>query len=119
MKPIRVPQFRVLKALQPKAGKSPILTRTVLAERAGFRPGSGTINRALLGIAKGSSSGDPYKGLLDLGYVRTIVIPLDGDRTENGYQITAPGVKAAKAYAKDRKVGKVRSAKASTNHRYV
>lgn len=115
---LRIPQYRVLKALSPKAGRYPVLTRADLATAAGFRVGSGTISRALSGIAKGSPSGDPYPGLIDLDYIRRVSVPLDGGITENSYQATAAGIRAAKAFAKGREVGKVRSAKASTNHRY-
>ena len=116
--PLRVPQYRVLKALLPKGGRTPALTRTELAARAGFQTGSGTINRALNGIAKGSSSGDPYPGIVDLGYVRRAEVHLDGGLKETVYQITAAGQKAARAFAKERKVSDVRRASASTNKRY-
>jgi hypothetical protein len=120
---LRLPQYRVLKALQPKGGKFPALNRVALAERAGFRGSSGTINRALHGIKKGSSSGDPFKGLLDLGYVRPDTHDLDGV-SETVYRATASGVKAAARFAKQRdaagrKINGVRSAKSATNARYA
>lgn len=121
---IRLPQYRVLKALRPHGGKYPAYNRVTLAERAGFRGSSGTINRALHGIKKGSSSGDPFKGLLDLGFVRPVQVPVDGASPETAYQSTAAGQKAAQRFEKDRKengrkVGEVRDAKASTNARYT
>ena len=115
---IRLPQYRCLKALC--AAGRPTFTRTELAAKAGFRPGSGTINRALRGIGKGSSSGDPYKGLVQLGYVEVVPVELDGGMTETRYRATKEGAKAVRAFAKDNgtRLGKVRSAEVSTNARY-
>ena len=70
---LRIPQARVLRTLMPQSGSKslPVLTRVQLAKNAGFSPTSGTINRVLHGIRKGSSSGHPHKGLLDLGLLET------------------------------------------------
>ena len=114
---IRLPQFRVLRALTAKG--RPTMTRAELARKAGFNPTSGTINRALHGIAKGSSSGDPYPGLLTAGLVEAIPVELDGGVTETRYRATATGAKAAKTYAKaNGKARKVRNAAKATNARY-
>src|SRR6185437_10627147 len=88
---LRVPQARVLHALLPRSGSKslPVLTRVQLAKSAGFSPTSGTINRVLRGIPKGSSSGSPHKGLLDLGLLATV--DQDGSIA---YQITAAGITA-------------------------
>lgn len=123
---LRLPQYRVLKALQPKNGKFPSLNRITLSQRAGFSKISGTVNRALHGIKKGADSanyGDVHKGLLDLGYVRTVTHDVDNVK-ETAYQATASGVKAAARFVKERaavgrKVGTVRDAKTSTNARYT
>src|SRR4051812_32379202 len=101
---IRTPQYRCLKALA-KPGTT--LTRTELAARAGFTPTSGTINRALHGIGKGSSSGDPFPGLLEMGLVDFFTVELDGNLKETRYRATAAGRRAAQAFAKLKKVGKV------------
>lgn len=94
---VRLPQYKCLKAL---AGARTTLTRTELATKAGFSPTAGTVNRALHGIAKGSSSGDPFPGLVGLRLVEPFTVELDGGVKEVRYRATPLGRKAAQAFAK-------------------
>lgn len=110
---LRIPQARVLLALVPKSGSKtlPVLPRVELAKSAGFSPTSGTINRALHGIPKGSSSGHPHKGLLALGLLECI------DRNGiTGYRITPSGLNAAGEYAD---LPKMRDKTICINSRYL
>jgi hypothetical protein len=98
---LRVPQARVLNALL-SLDKGATLTRTNLAERAGFNPTTGMINRVLHGIPKGSSSGEAHPGLLELGYVIRTDPGIDGVRKAN-YQITDKGIEVVTRYLKEKK----------------
>lgn len=119
---LRVPQARILKALLPKAGQRtvPAFSRTDLAKKAGLSPLSGTVNRALNGIPEGSSSGDAHKGLVDLGYLKRIVIK-DDSVDEICYEITKSGIKAIQAYLEDHagRLSKTRDKEVCINHRYT
>lgn len=110
---LRIPQARVLRALMPKSGSKtrPVLTPVELAENAGFSPTSGTINRVLHGIPKGSSSGNPHKGLLDLGLLSAI----DQDGS-TAYRITTAGIKAVERHPK---LPKMRDKEICINNRYL
>jgi len=110
---LRVPQARVLRALMPlnRDDDPPALTRVQLAQRAGFSPTAGTINRVLHGIHEGSSSGNPHKGLLDRGLV--VAIDLNGI-TE--YQITPEGIKAIEKYPQ---LPELRDKAICINNRYL
>jgi hypothetical protein len=110
---LRLPQARVLRALMPTGdGKTaPVLTRVQLAQRAGFSPTSGTINRALHGIHPDSSSGSPYQGLLDLGLVGEV--ELDGIKA---YRITPDGRKAIEKLGE---LPKLKEKASCTNYRYL
>ncbi len=111
---LRVPHARVLHALMPKGDSDtvPVLTRVQLAERAGFSPTSGTINRALHGIHTGSPSGSPYQGLLDIGLVDEV--ELDGIKA---YQITLDGCKAIEKVVGE--LPKLKDKASCTNYRYL
>jgi hypothetical protein len=89
----------------------PVLTRVQLAERAGFTPTSGTINRALHGIHTGSPSGSPYQGLLDLGLVDEV--ELHGIKA---YQINPAGRKAIEKLGE---LPKPKDKASCTNYRYL
>jgi hypothetical protein len=100
-------------------GKRPTLTRIELAKAAGFKAGTGTINRVLHGIPKGSSSGKPHKGIIDLKLVALIVVTVDGVAVTQ-YHLTPDGTKALKAFeAENDKPGKVKKASTCTNDRYA
>lgn len=120
-KGLLLPHVRVLRAL--KRAKGTPLTRVQLAERAGFSPISGTINRALAGVQSNSpqaksGAARPHKGLLDLGFVSTRhVIDQTAGVNEWVYELTAKGDKALESF--DGTIGEVRSAKSCTNERYV
>ena len=96
---LRVPQARVLKALLALGSGS--LTRANLAEIAGFTRTSGTTSRALRGISKGSSSGTPHPGLLELGYVIRTDLDIDG-LWEAHYKITDKGIEAVTVYLNEK-----------------
>jgi len=115
---LKVPQVRILKALAPKGGKSPALTRDKLREKAGYSAISGTINRVLNGIPEGSSSGNPHPGLLALGLIKRVELDVDG-KLESAYQITAKGIKALESYIEENgKTLKGRDKSACINQRY-
>ena len=100
-----LPQARVLKALLPDDDTShwtewPELTRAEVNKRAGFTPISGTTTRALNGIRKGSSSGEPHPGLVDRGLVKCSTIELEVG-VEQVYRITAAGIRAIRAYLEE------------------
>ena len=114
-----IPHVRVLRAL--KRAKWNTLGRTQLAERAGFSPISGTINRALAGIKKDSPQAkkhgcQPHKGLLDLGLVEEVRLD---DESKKGwvYKLTKEGDKALEKF--EGTVGEVRDRKTCVNTRYV
>ena len=104
---IRIPQARCLQALSRAKTKKQVLSRSKLAVAAGFSETSGTINRVLHGIPKGSSSGDPHKGIIDLGLVKPLTLDIDGHK-ETNYQITGAGKKALAAFLKSRKLPELR-----------
>src|ERR1019366_6901961 len=110
---LRVPQARALRALVPtnSDGSLPALTRVQLAERAGFSPTSGTINRVLHGIREGSPSGNPHKGLLDLG----LVVPINL-RGITEYQITTEGLRAIEKHTE---LPRLRDKAICINYRYL
>lgn len=114
---VTLPQYRCLKAL---AGSGrPTMTRLELAAKAGFRPGSGTISRALNGSGKSYTAGKPIKGLLSLGFLESLVVGLDGDMTETRYRATPAGIRAIKVFvAANGKPRKVPAAGVHTNARY-
>jgi len=102
---LRVPQARVLLALQPDCHEDPfsewpLLTRAMLGVKAGYTPLSGSITRALNGVRDGSSSGPPQRGLIELGMVEVISLNIEG-LTEDNYRITPTGVTAISSYLKE------------------
>lgn len=114
---LRETHARVLRALMPTGDSKtgPVLTREELAGRVGWSRKSGTINRALHGIATGSPSGSPHQGVLDLGLVEEVGV--DG---KNGYQITPAGQKAIlQAIEKNGELQPVKDKSACTNYRYL
>lgn len=118
---LRVPQARVLRALMPSDLTDhytdwPVLTRAALGVRAGYTAISGTITRALNGIHKDSSSGDPHLGLIARGLVKVTMIDVDGV-VETNYRITADGIREYLAHGK-RRLPKVKDAALCTNDRY-
>ena len=121
VKRMPVPQVRVLRALKRAKGRA--LTRGELNERSGFSPLSGTINRALGGVAKDaqqvkSGSANPQKGLVDAGLVKKRKrIDETAGINEWVYEITPAGDKALEDF--DGTVGEVREAKLCVNQRYV
>lgn len=118
---LKVPQVRVLVALLPDEGDDPPLgtvPRFELAIAAGITPTTGTINRALNGIPKGSSSGDAHDGLLAMGLVEKVVLDLDG-RMEDSYRITRAGIAAAREWLKHNRLPPTRDAASCTNARYA
>ena len=110
---LRILQARVLYALMPISGSEnlPVLTRVQLAKRVGWSPTSGTINRALHGVRTGSSSGNPHKGLLDIGLI--VAIDLNGITQ---YQITTEGLKAIEKHPG---LPKLRNKAICINNRYL
>lgn len=121
VKRLPVPHVRILRALKRAKGRA--LTRGEVNERAGFSPLSGTINRAMGGVAKdsqGAKSGSarPQKGLIDLGLVKKRKrIDETAGINEWVYELTAAGEKALDDF--EGTVGEVRDKKLSTNQRYV
>ncbi len=121
---LRVPQARVLRALMPvcptdTVDEWPLLTRAVMAVRAGYTPISGSITRALMGIRQGSSSGDAHLGLIDLKLVETIELNIMGT-LETNYRATPLGVRAMKKFLQEGgKLPPVRDAAVHTNQRYA
>lgn len=113
---VRLPMYRVLRALAAKAGKNPTRTRAEIATKAGFSAISGTLTVALNG--RKLPEGGRYVGLIEAGLIEVVPVELDGGVTETRYRITGAGVRAAKAFAADRKAGAVRDAAACTNARY-
>ena len=118
-----IPQVRVLKALASVNGDG-LLSRAKLATRCGWSPISGTVNRALHGVAKNSKQAasevcTPHKGLLALKLVEYVDVQLDGDKTDHGYRLLPAGKKALAAWLKDNKLPKMRSKEASVNKRYA
>ena len=125
------PQLRVLQALRPAPedvdGDYPIMTRDVLTRACGFRPGSGTINRALNGAPDGSSTtrGMEVAGMLCqckkggipmLGWVEIVEYDLDGIREIN-YRLTELGVAVLRRY--DRTLAPVRDWRRYVNTSYT
>lgn len=99
---LRTPQARVLHALMPEFPDDPVimwplLNRVQLSLRAGYTAISGTVTRALNGIKAGSSSGDPYPGLLVRGLIEEVVLTIEGV-SEVNYRATANGVRAYKKH---------------------
>ena len=122
--PLRTPQARILKALQPAypddpVSEWPLVTRAQLGVRAGYTAISGTVTRALNGIRAGSSSGDPHPGLLALGLVEEVAIDLDG-HSEVNYRATVAGVRTYQTHlaAQGGKLPRLRDADICTNDRY-
>lgn len=109
---LRVPQVRVLRAL----ARGAVLSRPALGERAGYTAISGTITRALNGLREGSSSGPAHPGLLAMGYIEEIVVPLDGGVTELCYRITPAGREALEVL--DGEPPDLRPREACINKRY-
>lgn len=121
---LRVPQARLLAALLPPYPDDPpeewpLITRAVLAVRAGYTAISGSVTRALNGIREGSSSGDAHPGLRALGHVEVVEIDVDG-LIEDNYRITPTGIAAIQAWLAANPDGlpDVRDADSATNHRY-
>lgn len=96
---LRTPQARVLRALMPKRPDSdelcwPLVTRAMLAVRAGYTALSGTVTRALNGIRPyNKKSGDPHPGLIERGLIEVVRVDVCG-LMEVNYRITASGVSA-------------------------
>lgn len=114
---MRLPQYRICKALMPRAGKRPVLGRTDLAIRAGYSPGAGTINRALHGVPKGSAYLDSHLGALDLGYIELLRIEIEAGIHETVYRITGKGETAVRKFT--RRAPKKRDGAIHANHRYA
>src|SRR5579863_7294957 len=122
---LRVPQARVLQLLIPENVDSywtewPVVCRSELGVRAGYTGRSGSITRVMNGIREGSSSGDPHKGLLALGYVEEDVLDIEGTKEVN-YRATLAGVRAYEAYlaACGGELPEVKDAATCTNDRYL
>lgn len=101
---IKTPQARVLAALAPVDPSYPVIdwptvNRAQLGVRAGYTALSGSITRALNGIAAGSSSGNAYPGLLARGMIEEVVLDIEGT-SEVNYRATALGIRAYQAYIK-------------------
>src|SRR5262245_3834378 len=111
---MRVTHARVLDALMPTGDSKtvPVLTRVELAERAGYTPISGTINRALRGSQAGSSSGTPHQGVLGLGWVEKV--ELKGNKA---YRITPAGCKAFEQLVDE--LPQLKDKASCTNYRYL
>jgi hypothetical protein len=95
---LRTPQARILSALMPNNESDPVfywplITRAQLGVKAGYTAISGTVTRALNGIREGSSSGDPYPGVLTRGLVEEVKLDIEGT-IEINYRITPAGIKA-------------------------
>lgn len=121
---MRVPQARVMAALMPTYPEDPpfewpLLTRAALSLRAGYTAISGTVTRALNGIRPSSSCGNPQTGLLELGYIETVQLDIDGV-VETNYRATSSGIVAYQAYvASGKGIPTVRDAGRCTNCRYI
>lgn len=99
---LRIPQARVLRVLMPDNKSDhytewPSYNRVTLASKAGFNPTTGTINRVLNGVPKGSSSGASHPGLIERGMIKVEVFDIDGI-SETNYRITAAGIKEYERY---------------------
>ena len=121
---LKTPQARVLAVLMPDDPTTdpltewPLATRAVLALRAGFTAMSGTITRVMNGVREGSSSGDAHPGMLALGYVKEVILDIEGVKEVN-YQLTSLGFHVYQSYlAQVGRLPAVRDAAASTNKRY-
>lgn len=118
---VRVPQLRVLRALDDGTDDPPALVRQVICERAGFSPISGTINSCMNGVPDGSSSvqgraGRP--GLIELGMVAKEMMNVDGAE-ELAFRITPLGRAALAAQlAELGELPEPRDKTTSTNRRY-
>jgi hypothetical protein len=120
---LRLPVYKCLNVLRTHNGSRPMYYRIDLARKAGFKPGSGTINVVLHGIKKGSKYARPHKGALDLGLIEKVEVEVDGDRTETVYRIGLAGTEALHAYEHSetfsaKKARKVREASLCVNKRY-
>ena len=120
--PLRTPQARLLQAMMPPYDGAPEFdwptwTRAMLGVHAGYTAVSGTVTRALDGLAArtvrgarpssgkwvqstddpnawvGNGSGDVHPGLLALGLVEVVVLDSDGTR-DVCYRATPAGVAA-------------------------
>lgn len=121
---LRTPQVRVLQVLMPRRKNDdpvdwPLVNRAQLGVRAGYTAISGTITRALGGISAGSSSGDPYPGLLELKLIETVTLDLEGVKEVN-YRITTEGISAYQHHVATygTKLPDVREREACINKRY-
>ena len=95
-----------------------MVNRAQLGVRAGYTAISGSITRALNGIRKGSSSGDPHPGLLARGMIEEEVLNVEGIEEIN-YRATDKGVRAYTEYTKThKKLPVVKDAKLCINDRY-
>lgn len=122
---LRVPQARILRALMPVDPRDlqdewPLLTRGVMAIRAGYSPISGTVSKALLGIKESNkTSGDPHPGIVQLKLVETTELNIDGV-IETNYRITKLGIRAFQRFvAEGGKLPPVREPSVHTNQRYA
>jgi hypothetical protein len=122
---LRLPQARVLRALMPADPTEPpiewpLLTRTYLCLRAGFKLTSGSITRVLNGIRPGNTtSGAPHPGLVERALVEEVVLDICGVEEVN-YRITAAGIRAYEAYlARGGRLPEVKLAELCTNIRYA
>jgi len=110
---LRIPQLRLLQIL---ADGSPALTIVKMAEEAGFSTISATTWRALNGVRRGSSTGGPRPGLLELGLVAKEQLEIEAGLVETVYQITKLG--RAVLEQQGRKLPELRSKESSINKRY-
>lgn len=122
---LRTSHARVLAVLAPADPAAPqfdwpLFARSRLGTAAGYTATSGSLTRALDGIARvGSKMGAAHPGLLALGYVETVVLDVEGVR-ETCYRATAAGVTAYRAHIAVAGVTEpVKDAATCTNRRYA
>lgn len=90
--PLRTPQARILKALQPAypndpVSEWPLVTRTTMRTKCGMSP-TNSMNRILHGVKDGKSK---HLGLIEMGLVEAIKLDIDGV-VEYNYRITQKGM---------------------------
>lgn len=122
---LRVPQARVLRALVPVCPTDtidewPLLTRKAMAILAGYSEISGSITRALMGIrATNKSSGDPHKGLIELGLVQVVELEVEQGIFETNYRATIHGMRALRKFlTSGGRLPAVRERGLHVNHRF-
>jgi hypothetical protein len=118
---LKLTQVRVLDVLsklkQPRHGCIP---RRMVAKRAGFAPGTGTLHNILHGAPVGHKYRKPYPGLLDLRLVEEVPIRRDiGWPIEICYRNTALGQQVIAQYLKEHgPLPPVKPPDQTTNKRY-